>query len=90
MSETEELKSAITQVKRDLVSLTDLFTDVQRRLARITKSLRFCQSRCHVDNPGRWSKLWEAVVGLFARPDRRACLELDESATKDPAKGSVR
>lgn len=89
-NEASDLKETISQVKRDVLQLTDLFADVQKRLNRISRSLQFCQSRCHVDNPGRWSKLWEAIVGLFAR-SRRVQVDVLELDVKDPsAKGIVR
>jgi hypothetical protein len=88
--EVLELKEAISQVRRDLVGLTDLFVDVRQKLARISKSLRYCQSRCHVDNPGRWSKFWTSVSGIFSRDPRGKRLELEEVEVKDPAKGIVR
>lgn len=65
------------EVKDQVQALAEVQLKTHRETLLMRKSLRSCQSRCHVAGQSRWRNLWTAVRNLFA-PTSLSIIDTDQ------------
>lgn len=80
--EVNELREAVKAVKDQVSALTEIALKNHRETLLMRKSLRSCQSHCHVVGQSRWRNLWAAIRNLFSRSSLTV-VDIDEDIEKE-------
>lgn len=83
--EVTDLREAVREIKDQVRALAEVQLQTHRQTLLMRKSLRSCQSHCHVIGSSRWRNLWTAIRSLFSRSGSLPILESDDEIDNELA-----